>query len=156
MPQPTLLEQGARFNHAYQTALEINTCGTRAAARLSQAVLVALFIIGCMGASGNFPGGIIGWATLGMSAGYMLIKLGPRELQKRKIDVISSAALATLLVIFGTLSASGVITDIQAGYALIGTCALTSIASIITMVCARRLRDATKNAEATQHSNVDS
>lgn len=97
--------------------------GAKCCATVSIAAVAstALFIIGCVGAAGAFPGSTIGWVTIGLGGGSYALSLSLGNLQKRKFDVITGGLVATALVVVGALGGAGILTAQQVGWGIVGT-----------------------------------
>ncbi|MCH9628200.1 MAG: hypothetical protein S4CHLAM2_18550 [Chlamydiales bacterium] len=107
-----------RINQGYPAA----GCRVKAALSLSEVAIVALFMIGCIGASGAFPGSMsIGWAAVGGGAGLAVLSVCAGNLRGRKLKVLTSALMAATLITVGALGGAGILSATQVGWALIGT-----------------------------------
>jgi hypothetical protein len=118
---------------------------SKIANHLGQLVLLALFILGCIVASGAFPGSSLVWATMGLGGLYMAVKLLGGNYKQRKVDLISSAVIMGIVVAFGGLGSAGVLSSVQVGYALIGNILLTAVASNCVMIATKKVDDRRKD-----------
>lgn len=81
---------------------------------------IALFIIGCMGAAGAFPGSI-GWAAVGLAAGGFVLNLSLGKFKIRKYDLIADALLTTVILTISALGITGIFSTAQVGWGILGT-----------------------------------
>jgi len=88
---------------------------------LSTLAGMALFIIGCIGAAGAFPGSSIGWVAVGLGGGGFALSLAAGNLKKRKLDLIPAAIIAAIVVTIGALGGAGVLSATQVGWGIVGT-----------------------------------
>ncbi len=94
----------------------------KAALGLSEMTILALFIIGCIGASGAFPTSMsIGWTAVGAGAGLAVLSVCARNLGSRKLKVLTSALMAATLITVGALGGVGLLSSAQVGWAVVGT-----------------------------------
>src|ERR1700722_19660073 len=100
-------------------------------AGLKTIAIFALFVIGCMGAAGTFPGSAIGWITVGISGGGFLLSLGLGKFKKRKFQLIILALITAVMVTVGTLGGTGVLSTAQVGWGIIGITIAGGIASLV-------------------------
>lgn len=107
---------------------------------------IALFIIGCVGAAGAFPGSAIGWVTVGLAGGRFALQLAMGNFKQRKIDLIVSGLLAAVLVTVGTLGGMGVLSATQVGWGIIGT-ALAFVPLRCTTSCFKQYQIAQQSAQ---------
>ena len=99
-------------------------CGAKCCAIMSLDTIMssALFIIGCVGAAGAFPGSTIGWVTVGLGGGGFALSLAHGNFKKRKYDVIVRAFQTAFLVTVGALGGgAGILSAIQVGWAIVGS-----------------------------------
>jgi hypothetical protein len=87
---------------------------------LSAITGLTLFIIGCVGAAGAFPGSAIGWVTVGLAGGGFALNLAVGNLEKRKVELIVGALVAAVLITVGALGGTGLLSTIQVGWGIIG------------------------------------
>lgn len=93
-----------------------------AATTVNGVAMLALFVIGCMGAAGTFPGAAIGWVTVGLGGGAFLFNLASTDdFKRRKLDLIAAAVMAAILVTVGTLGGMGMLSTAQVGWGIVGT-----------------------------------
>ena len=128
-----------KYTVPYRELLGSTTERARVTNLLGKILLVALFVIGCVGASGAFGGSAMGWTTLGVGVSYLGVKLIGGNLKERKVDLIAAAIIVASLIIFGTLGGVGLLTAAHVGYALIGITLLVGAVSIGEMIVAKRL-----------------
>lgn len=88
---------------------------------LSSVAGIALFIIGCMGAAGTFPGSSIGWVTVALAGGGFALNLTLGNFKQRKFELIISGLVAATFVTVGVLGGVGTLSTSQVGWAIIGT-----------------------------------
>ncbi len=79
---------------------------------------VALFVIGCIGAAGVFPGSTIGWTTIGLGGGAFALTLAMRC---RKFFLIIATTAFASFVTLGALGAAGILSGTQIGWGVVGT-----------------------------------
>jgi hypothetical protein len=89
---------------------------------LQELTLLALFIIGCLGTAGAFPGGsMIGWITVGLAGSFFVFSLAGGNCGKRIPDLILHGLIAAALVTVGALGGIGILSTTQVGWGVIGT-----------------------------------
>ncbi len=89
---------------------------------LSEIAILALFIIGCIGASGAFPGSMsIGWTAVGVGSGLAVLSVCAGNLRGRKLKVLTSALMAATLITVGALGGAGILSATQVSWAIVGT-----------------------------------
>ena len=72
--------------------------------------ILALIIIGCVGAAGILPGSTMGWSAIGLGGGGLLFNLASGKLKERKITLLVTALLFTLLpIVLGALGVTGIL-----------------------------------------------
>lgn len=85
----------------------------------------ALFVIGCIGASGKFAGGPaglkIGQAAIGLSVVSFALLLSLGNHKKNKWSLIATAISTATFITLGALGASGVLSAKQVGWGILGT-----------------------------------
>jgi hypothetical protein len=129
---------GQRYNAAYDKMMGNTTQCAKIANLLGNGILLAVFVIGCLGAGGVFSGAVMGWIVVGLGAGYMAMKLLGGNVRNRRIDLISSTVVAASILTFGALGVTGVLATAHIGYALIGSVAMTALAAICMRIVAKR------------------
>lgn len=134
-------DSGKLYFDSYSAFVGNNTEKSKFSACAGGTLFCALFIIGILAASGTFPGSAMGWTTVGIGGGYLLVKLLGGNLQNRKVDLLSSALLGALIVTFGALGASAILTPAQVGYLIIGTCGLAALSTCSLCAIAKRRVD---------------
>jgi hypothetical protein len=82
---------------------------------------MALFIIGCVGAAGAFPGSAIGWTTVGLAGGGFALSIAAGNFKLRKFDLIISGLMTAALVTIGAFGGAGILSATQVGWGIIGT-----------------------------------
>lgn len=87
---------------------------------LNMIASIALFIIGCVGAAGAFPGPAIGWVAVGVAGGRFILNLTLGNFEKRKFELISEALVAAVILIIGVLGGIGILSVTQAGWGIVG------------------------------------
>jgi hypothetical protein len=87
---------------------------------LAIVTLLALLIIGSVGAAGVFPGTTtIGWVTLGLASALSLFSIALFKSDKANaVTILSGVAL----IIIGALGGTGILSPTQVGWGLVGTC----------------------------------
>jgi hypothetical protein len=101
-------------------------------------IMIAVLVIGSIAAAQAFPSKATGWTTLGLGGGYMVIKLLGKDCHARRADLIATACIASLMLIFGILGVTHVLTSLQVGYALLGIAGLTACVTIGMMMGAKQ------------------
>lgn len=132
---------GQLYKEAYDKMLGNTTQCAKIVNLLSNVILLAVFVTGCVGAASAIPGFVMGWTVVGLGSGYMALKLLGGNTKNRKVDLISSALVAAVLITFGALGCAGVLTNAHVGYALIGSVAVTAFVSSYMMIFAKRRED---------------
>lgn len=99
---------------------------------LSTVMNLALFIIGCVGASGAFPGATIGWVTAGLGTGSLIFDFLSGRCVRRCPSLTLNSILTMVFVIVGVLGGVGILGAKQVGWGIIGT----RLASVPFRVCA--------------------
>ena len=127
-----------KYTAPYSQLMGSTTPCARATNLVGKVLLVALFVIGCVGAAGAFSGSAMGWTTLGVGLSYLGVKLLGGNLKERKVDLIAAAVMVASLIIFGALGGVGLLTGAQVGYVLIGQMLLLSALSTCAMIVAKR------------------
>lgn len=79
----------------------------------------ALFVIGCVGAAGAFPGPKLGWTTLGMASAIYAIHLSGRDMDKAQIAF--KGLIATTLVALGIWGGLHHLSGKQVGWGIVVT-----------------------------------
>lgn len=90
---------------------------------LAHIASLALFIIGCIGAAGAFPGSgsTMGWVTVGLALGTFALYLAYGKLKERKHELIVFGLIAAALVTVGALGSASILSTAQVGWGIIGT-----------------------------------
>jgi hypothetical protein len=132
---------GQLYKDAYDKMLGNTTACAKVITLVGQGLLLAVFVLGCVGAAQMLSPRILGWSLVGLGLGYATIKLLAGELKKRRVDLISSAAIASLLIVFGALGVSGVMASAHMGYAIIGTVSTVAVSTSSMMIVAKRLQE---------------
>jgi hypothetical protein len=128
----------SQYTNSYNHWMGNLTSRSKIANHASKVLLLGLFIIGCIGASGGFPASTMGWTTFSLGTCYVFTKFLGGNLSVRGFDLLSSSLLTAFFMIIGTLGAGGVMTSTQMGFALIGSLIVNTIATTCLMVMARR------------------
>jgi hypothetical protein len=89
---------------------------------------LALFIIGCVGAAGAFPGSTIGWVTVALAGGGFVLNLALGNFKQRKFELILGGLLVAALIPVGVLGGVGILSATQVGWGILGTSLATSLA----------------------------
>jgi hypothetical protein len=88
---------------------------------LCRLTALALFIIGCLGAAGVFPGStMIGWVTVGLAGGMFVFTLASGNCGNRIPRFIFHLLTTVALVTVGALGGVGTLSMTQVGWGLIG------------------------------------
>jgi hypothetical protein len=103
---------------------------------VSNVMLVALFIIGILAATGGMSAAAAGWSAVGLGGGALIAQLLGGDLKNRKVDLILTALCAAGLIAVGALGGTGVLTSAQLGYSLIG---IVGVNAIFWCCCCRAL-----------------
>lgn len=91
---------------------------------------LALFIIGCIGASGGFAAApAIGGAAIGLSVVGFALTLAQGNFKKRTFELVLSGLMAAAFITVGALGAAGVLTATQVGWGIVGTILCTMFVS---------------------------
>ncbi len=135
---------GATYKDDYDNLIGNKSDQTRMTHLLGSCIMIALLIIGITAAAHAFPSHTTGWTALGLGVGYAGAKLLGGSFATRKVDWISGLCLAALIITFGALGASGVLTSAQLGIALIGVATLSGTIAIGMMVYAYHKRISTQ------------
>lgn len=104
---------------------------------VSNLVLVALTVIGAMAVAGVLSTAAMSYTTLSLGVAYFGIKLMGGHLKSRVVDLVASAAIAIIVLVFGTCGTLGMFTAEQMGYALLGNTGLTIVSSMGLMIWAK-------------------
>lgn len=129
----------ASYKDDYDYLVGNETDCSRMAHLCGSVIMIAVVVIGSMAAAGAFPSYGVGWTTIGLGGCYMGVKLLGDDWRTRRVDLISSAVIAALLITFGSLGAAGVLTGAQVGYSLLSVTGLTACMTVGMMVGAKRL-----------------
>jgi hypothetical protein len=136
--QSTPTYRGELYKAAYDRMLGNTTRCAKIVNFLSNMILLTVFVVSCTGSATLFPNGIMGWILVGLGGGYMALKLLGGNLKNRSVDLISSALIAAIIVIFGSLGAASLLTDLQMGCALIGVIVAYALSSSCMMIYAKQ------------------
>jgi len=83
---------------------------------------VSFLVLGILGVTGVLPAPVIGWTTVGVSGGLLLLDLAGR-FRDRSLSAIIGIVGAITLLVLGVLGGTGVLAASQLGWGLIGTTA---------------------------------
>lgn len=135
-------QKGEQTNNLYNEALGNTTPHAKTVNCVSNIVLLALFAIGVIAASGAFSGSAVGWTTLALGGVYFFgIKLWGGRTGERIPDLVISGIIAAVMLIFGVLGGTGVLSAPQTGCAVFGTLLATAGVKVIClMLMLRTLR----------------
>lgn len=128
----------ASYKDDYDYFIGNETDCSRASHLCGSLIMIALLVIGSVAAAQAFPPRATGWTVVGLGGGYMVIKLLGKDCHTRRADLIASACIASLVLIFGALGAARVLTSPQVGYALLGVSGLVTCITIGMMMGAKR------------------
>lgn len=118
---------------------------------VSNVMLVALFIIGILAATGGMSAAAAGWSAVGLGGGALFAQLLGGDLKKRKVDLILAAICAAGLITVGALGGTGVLTGAQLGYSLIG---IIGVNAIFWCCCCRALAARQEQAQHTRFQHM--
>ena len=135
------------YKTAYDTMMGSTTPCVKVVNCLGNIILLAVLVIGCMGAAHAFPEAIMGWTIISLGAGYMGMKLLGGNFKKRKVDLISALLVAACIATFGTLGSLGVLQNMHMSYALIGSVVLTALIACSVRICDKHREDKTIGKE---------
>jgi hypothetical protein len=128
-------------------------CSPKCCAAMSLSVITgaALFIIGCIGAAGAFPGSSIGWVTVGLAGGtFILTNLASNKFKERKFELISSALITAILVTVGVLGGVGILSSTQVGWGIVGTTlASMPVSFAISLISKKKINENNLNTVGT-------
>ncbi len=82
--------------------------------------LFALSVISIVAVAGALPSPAMGWCTLGIGGGVILMQLSGGQFKKRLFDLISTAVFAGAIMTIGALGGAGFLTGSVVGYSMIG------------------------------------
>ncbi len=132
------IHSGAVYKAAYDQMLGNTETCDKIVNLLSNGILMAVFVIGCVGAAQLIPAAEMGWTIVGLGGAYSALKLLACRLGSRKIDLLWSVLTNAVVVSFGALTALGILTTGQAGYALIGVSLANTVLAIQIMLIAKK------------------
>jgi hypothetical protein len=118
MSSPSISDTCANYS---RTVLNVEP-GAKCCVSLSglMACSLALFIIGCIGAAGAFPGPTMGWVTVGLAGGGFVLQFVPGNLKQRKVDLICGSLGWVAAIAIGTLGGLGILSATQVGWSILG------------------------------------
>ena len=126
-------------------------CSPKCCAAMSLSIItsISLFIIGCIGAAGAFPGSSIGWVTVGLAGGtFILTNLASNKFKERIFELISSALITAILVTVGVLGGVGILSSTQVGWGIVGTSLASMPVNIaISLTSKKKLNENNLNVE---------
>lgn len=111
------------------------TCLDKISDTLQSIVLLAMLIIGSIGAAGLLPGStIMGYCGIGLGIGALLSKLISDQTRSTCSRIVSAVVAALIPILLGSLGATGVLSATQVGWGLVGM-SLVNIGAIVITVC---------------------
>src|SRR5262249_29484339 len=130
LPPPNTFQIGQLYKESYDRMLGNTTLCSKSVNLLGNAILFALFVIGCIGAAGAFPSAALGWTIVGLGVSYMVVKLLGGNCRNRAIDLVIATAITSLLLMFGTLGGVGVLSG-----TVVGSVLIASMSAIPLLAC---------------------
>lgn len=132
---------GKLYKTAYDKMMGNTTPCSRSANLVSNVVLLAIFVVGCIGPTNILSCSTMGWIVVGLGCGYIGVKLLGGNLRSRTIDLMSTALVAAAIIALGALGCAGILTSGYVGYAVIGAILLTAVTSSYVMIVAKQRLD---------------
>lgn len=93
-------------------------CATMSVSAVS---MVALFVLGCLGAAGVMSAGTLGWCAVGLGAGGFLISLPSLRGKTLVKTLVVGGLVAAAIVTVGALGIAGVLSAQVIGWAILGS-----------------------------------
>jgi len=128
------VQKAYNVQHGYIDRSGENYTAAGKANILSNVMLVALFVIGIVAATGAMSATAAGWTAVGLGGAALAIQFCGGNLKNRKVDLILAAVVAATIITMGALGGAGVLTGAQVGYSLIG---IIGTQAIFYLCCCR-------------------